>query len=72
MQLIATTALAGLMSVLPPLLPPLSNPVESLTVTVGGIEIEASGDGLTATPGKTGDFEITLDLKGGTPVRVRL
>lgn len=77
MNIIATTLLAGAFTALPGLqmgqmdiIP--SNPLEGLTVSVGGLGVEIDGQGVRAEPTKIRDFQIELRLKSGTPIQVSL
>lgn len=49
-----------------------SNPLDCVTVSVGGVGVEIDGDGVRAEPSKARDFEIEIRLKSGTPIKVSL
>lgn len=54
------------------LTPPIANPLLGLSVSCGGLTLELDADGVSARHGNTTDFEITLELTSGTPVRISL
>ena len=78
MNIISTTLLAGAFAVTPGLpsvqianIVPAS-PIESLTISAGGISVDISGEGIETQAVETADFVMELNLKSGAPIRLRL
>jgi hypothetical protein len=78
MNIIATTLLAGAFAVMPGLssvqianIVPAS-PIESLTISAAGVGVDISGKGVETQSVETTDFVMELNLKSGTPIRIRL
>ena len=78
MNIISTTLLTAALTALPGLptvqiadIMPAS-PIESLTISAVGLEIDISAKGVETQAAETADFFIELDLKSAGPIRVRV
>ncbi|MGB6229886.1 MAG: hypothetical protein WBF53_07140 [Litorimonas sp.] len=73
MNILTTALLAGTISALPAgLLPPLSNPVDGLSVCAAGLEVDFGSDGVQTQAANSTDFRLELRFKSHAPIRVRL
>lgn len=73
MNIIATTLLVGALSALPTVNPPtLGNPVDGLSISAAGMNLEFGEAGIEAKAAETTDFELEIRFKSHAPIRVRL
>ncbi|MEL6686681.1 MAG: hypothetical protein AAFP97_03560 [Pseudomonadota bacterium] len=78
MNIISTTLLAGAFAALPGV-PTLQlsdlatvSPFAGMTVSAAGVGVEFTGEGVETHAAETTDFVIEVQMKSGSPIRVRL